>query len=120
MKEGIGRWIPEGIALGIEQNSGIISDAMTDLSSEIASVDMVDAAVSQGASLGEAASQVEQSGSATGDIIAAIQGMRNDLRNLKLIVDKKVFGEAVVDYGGDGMKDYIGSADIREAYGYGS
>lgn len=120
MKEGVGQWIPEGIALGIEQNKGIISDAMTDLSSEIASVDMVDAAVSQGASLGEAAGQVEQSGSVTGDIIAAIQGMRNDLRNLKLIVDKKVFGEAVVDYGGEGMKDYIGSADIREAFGYGS
>lgn len=32
MRDEVGRWIPEGIALGIEQNKSVVTDAMNDLS----------------------------------------------------------------------------------------
>ena len=32
--QGVGRWIPEGIAVGIRQNLGVIDEAMNDLSAE--------------------------------------------------------------------------------------
>lgn len=68
------------------------------------------------------ASQARQyrEGSGNGDVVSAIQGLRNDLNNLKLVIGKKAFGEAVVDYGGHGVRDYIGSAESDTAYGYGT
>ena len=53
-------------------------------------------------------------------IIEAIQGLRNDINNLQLVVGRKSFGRAVVDYGGGRMSDYIGSSESRMASGYGT
>ena len=59
-------------------------------------------------------------GGGNGDVVAAIQGLRNDMHNIKLMVGRKVFGKAVVEYGGSRMSDYIGGADSRAASGYGT
>ena len=55
-----------------------------------------------------------------GEIVSAIQSLRNDLSNLKLVVGRKMFGRAVVNYGGDRMSNYIGGSDSRLASGYGT
>ena len=46
--------------------------------------------------------------------------MRNDMNNLKLVVGKKTFGRAVVYYGGERARNYIGEAEDRTAAGYGT
>ena len=56
----------------------------------------------------------------TSAIVSAIQGLRNDMANLKLVVGRKTFGRAVVDYGGNGVNDYIGGSESRAAAGYGT
>ena len=53
-------------------------------------------------------------------LIAEVQGVRNDMNNLKLVVGKKTFGRAVVDYGGERARNYIGEADSKAAAGYGT
>ena len=62
----------------------------------------------------------EGEGMNTGAVVAAIQSMRNDLQNLRLVVGQKTFGRAVVDYGGGRVSDYIGEAENRAAAGYGT
>ena len=62
----------------------------------------------------------EGGGNDSSAVVAAIQSMRNDLQNMKLIVGQRVFGRTVVDYGGNRMNDYIGEADSRAAAGYGA
>ena len=54
------------------------------------------------------------------EIVSAIQGLRNDMANLQLVVGRKVFGKAVVNYGGSRVNDYIGSAESKLAAGYGT
>ena len=69
------------------------------------------------------ASQARQGGDSgvnTGAIVSAIQSMRNDLQNMKLIVGQRVFGRTVVDYGGSRVNEYIGEAETRAAAGYGT
>ena len=53
-------------------------------------------------------------------IVAAIQGLRNDMANLKLVIGRKTFGRAVADYGSDRVNDSIGGAESRLASGYGT
>ena len=53
------------------------------------------------------------------DIVGAIQSLRQDLQNLRIVVGQKVFGHAVVDYGGDGLNRYISGANSRYEAGYG-
>lgn len=53
------------------------------------------------------------------DIVAAINGLRNDMQNIKLVVGQKVFGKTVVDYSGQRMAGYIGQAEDRAIAGYG-
>jgi hypothetical protein len=67
-------------------------------------------------------SQARQSDSVggSGAIVNAIQGLRNDMANLKLVVGRKTFGKAVVDYGGSGVNSYIGGSESRLAAGYGT
>lgn len=55
-----------------------------------------------------------------GDVVAAIQEMRQDLQNLRLVVGTKAFGRAVVDYGGNRVDGYIGQSEARVARGYGA
>lgn len=55
----------------------------------------------------------------TSAIVAAIEGMRNDLQNLQIVVGKKVFGQTVVDYSGKRMNGYIGKSEDRTISGYG-
>ena len=52
-------------------------------------------------------------------LVAEMQGLRNDMQNLKIIVGKKVFGQTVVDYSGKGMSGYLGKAEDRAIAGYG-
>jgi hypothetical protein len=59
-------------------------------------------------------------GSNTEAVVSAIQGLRNDLNNLKLVVGQKVFGRAVVNYGGNNIDNYLGKAESRLAAGYGT
>ena len=54
------------------------------------------------------------------EMVSAIQGLRNDMQNIKLVVGRKTFGRAVVNYGGDRVSDYIGGSDSRLAAGYGT
>lgn len=60
------------------------------------------------------------SGYGTSEIVSALQSLRNDLSNLQLVVGRKTFGRAVVNYGGSRMSDYIGGSDSRLAAGYGT
>ena len=60
------------------------------------------------------------SGYGTSEIVGAIQSLKNDLANLKLVVGRKTFGRAVVNYGGSKMSDYLGGSDSRFAAGYGT
>ena len=53
------------------------------------------------------------------DIVAEIQGLRNDIQNIKMVVGQRVFGETVVDYSGKRMSGYIGQAENRQYAGYG-
>ena len=52
-------------------------------------------------------------------LLNAINGMRNDLQNLQLVVGDRVFGSAVVDYSGRRMQGYIGEAEDKLIAGYG-
>lgn len=56
----------------------------------------------------------------TSEIVGAISGLRNDLKQLQLVVNGKTFGRAVVDYGGNRVDNYLGSADSKAASGYGA
>lgn len=59
-------------------------------------------------------------GMGTSEIVGAIQEMRQDLQNLRLVVGTKAFGRAVVDYAGGRVDSYIGQAESRAASGYGA
>lgn len=62
----------------------------------------------------------QEQGYGTAEIVGAIQSLRNDMQNLKLVVGRRTFGRAVVDYGGNGMDGYIGRSENKLAAGYGS
>ena len=53
-------------------------------------------------------------------VVSAIQSMRNDLQNMKLVVGRKTFGAAVVKYGGNRMDSFIGESESRAESGYGT
>lgn len=55
----------------------------------------------------------------TGEIVSAIQGLRADMQNLRLMVGEKEFGRATVQYGGRRMQGQIGRAESQSAAGYG-
>ena len=59
-------------------------------------------------------------GEGSSEVVGAIQSMRGDLQNMKLVVGQKTFGRAVVDYGGSRVSNYIGQADSRRYSGYGT
>ena len=61
-----------------------------------------------------------RNGDGTADVVGAIQGLRTDMQSIQLVVGKKTFGQAVVNYGGGRMKGYIGQSDSREYAGYGT
>ena len=52
-------------------------------------------------------------------IVTALQSLRNDLQNLRLVVGEREFGRATVQYGGDRMNNYIGAAENQMLKGYG-
>lgn len=68
----------------------------------------------------EARNYREGNAGSNADVVSALQGLRNDMRNIKLVVGRKTFGEAVVDYGGERVNEYIGGADSRYAAGFGT
>lgn len=52
-------------------------------------------------------------------IVSAIQGLSNDMQNLRLYVGERAFAGAVVDYSGRRMNDYLGESSTRSRRGYG-
>lgn len=54
------------------------------------------------------------------EIVGAIQSLKNDMANMKIVVGQRVFGRTVVDYGGRRLGNYIGEADSKLAAGYGT
>ena len=56
----------------------------------------------------------------TSEIVGAVQGLRNDLQNMKLVVGRKTFGRAVTDYGGQRLSGYIGQSESQTAAGFGT
>ena len=67
-----------------------------------------------------AENQAYRNGMGTDEVVGAIQEMRQDLQNLRLVVGEKTFGRAVVNYGGRRMDGYIGESENRLASGYGA
>ena len=61
-----------------------------------------------------------RSGDGTAEIVGALQGLRQDMQNLRIMVGKKTFGRAVVDYGGDRLSGFIGNSNSRSESGYGT
>jgi len=61
-----------------------------------------------------------RNGGDTSGMVEALQALRQDLQNLRLVVGKKTFGRAVVDYGGSRVDGYIGEAESRYYAGYGT
>lgn len=55
----------------------------------------------------------------TSEMLDALQSMRQDLQNMQIVVGRKAFGRAMVDYGGGRMDSYINGADDRYYAGYG-
>ncbi|MBP5725655.1 MAG: hypothetical protein J6Y48_01145 [Clostridia bacterium] len=68
------------------------------------------------------ASQARQSDSSesTGAIVSAIQSLKTDMQNLRIMVGKKTFAKTVVDYSGNNVGDYIGESTSRQEAGYGT
>lgn len=64
--------------------------------------------------------QAYRNGMGTDEVVGAIQELRQDIQNLRLVVGTKTFGRAVVDYAGDRVDSYIGQAESRSASGYGA
>lgn len=118
MRDQVGAWIPAGIAEGIQENGDIVGDAMQGMRDELTMGDIAGFAVNQGRRLGGVGGA--QSGyEATSGMIAELQGMRNDMKNMKLVVGKKLLGRAMVDYGGERMNGYIGGSEDRFYKGHG-
>ncbi len=67
-----------------------------------------------------AENQAYRNGMGTDEVVGAIQELRQDIQNLRLVVGTKTFGRAVVNYGGSRMDGYIGQAENRSASGYGA
>ena len=67
----------------------------------------------------EARDYREGNGGSSDAIVAAIQGMRNDLQHLQLVVGQKTFGQTVVDYSGKRMSGYIGKSEDKTVAGFG-
>lgn len=67
-----------------------------------------------------AENQTYRNGMGTSEIVGAIQEMRQDFQNLRLVIGTKAFGRAVVDYAGSRVDSYIGQAESRTASGYGA
>ena len=67
-----------------------------------------------------AENQAYRNGMGTSEVVGAIQEMRQDLQNLRLVIGTKAFGRAVVDYAGGRVDSYIGQAESRSASGYGA
>lgn len=68
------------------------------------------------------ASQARHSGDSEGSgaIVSAIQSLKTDMQNLRIMVGKKTFAKTVVDYSGSNVGDYIGESTSRQESGYGT
>ena len=64
--------------------------------------------------------RARRNGGDTSGMVEALQALRQDLQNLRLVVGKKTFGRAVVDYGGSRVDGYIGEAESKYYAGYGT
>lgn len=102
MRDMVGKWIPAGIAEGIEENSDFVSDAMNDIAEDAAATDIRSTLAAQNRSLSGVAS-VSANGADDGlisRVVAAVrEGMEN--ANIALYMDKQKVGGQ--------MNEYLGS-----------
>lgn len=70
--------------------------------------------------LTKAEANAYRNGASSADVVLAIQGLSQELQNMKIMVGRRTFGRAVVDYGGNRVDDYIGQAESRYYSGYGT
>jgi len=61
----------------------------------------------------------ESEGNLSNALVDAIQGLKQDFENMKLVVGKRTFGRTMVDYGGSRMENFIGASENRFLAGYG-
>lgn len=119
MRDEVGQWIPAGIAEGIDSGAGMVTDAMQRLTAASLETNIAGNLASQGQSVGAAADRSERE-AGTAAVVGAIQEMRQDLQNLRLMIGPKTFGRAVVEYGAGRVDEYIGQAENQLASGYGT
>ena len=61
-----------------------------------------------------------RNGGGNAAVVGAIQELRQDMQNLKIVVGRKTFGQAVVDYGGARTREYLSDYEDRMYSGYGT
>src|SRR5690625_1365584 len=94
----IGRWIPEGLAAGIDGNSNKVYNAVQSMTSGIQAQDLsLDYATPGGvkSSLAGAVSGTVDVNSGDGKLSASIDELRRDLTNLRIVMDGDKVGELV-------------------------
>ena len=90
MRDQVGQWIPAGIAAGIEQSSGMVTDAMTEMAGNMASVNMADTLMAQGRRVGRM-----NAGSQAGGGLAGVNGI---LQNIAAAVQEGIQNATIPVY----------------------
>ena len=90
MRDQVGKWIPAGIAAGIEQSSGMVTDAMTEMAGNMASVNMADTLMAQGRRVGRM-----NAGSQAGGGLAGVNGI---LQNIAAAVQEGIQNATIPVY----------------------
>jgi len=90
MQDQVGQWIPAGIAAGIEQSSGMVTDAMTEMAGNMASVNMADTLMAQGRRVGRM-----NAGSQAGGGLAGVNGI---LQNIAAAVQEGIQNATIPVY----------------------
>lgn len=79
MRDQIGKWIPEGIAVGIDKNSDVVSESMNDLANDMSSGTMAGALSRQGRRIGSSGVASWTGGQAedAGSVVSALEEALN-------------------------------------------
>ena len=106
MRDEIGRWIPAGIAEGIEGSAGMVTDAMSQIADESMGVDIAGKLAAQGRTVEAAAQSSPFSGFSLAElrngIVAAVQeGLQN--ARIPVYMDGQLVSEEVDRYLGQGL-----------------
>ena len=106
MQDDVGRWIPEGIAMGITQNSGIVEDAMNELAADATATNINGALAAQGRGFGSVADGNLTDGSEGGGLLSRIvEAIKEGMNSVEIVLymDGQRMGERMDEYLGDEM-----------------